>query len=51
MMDDPKYVADRDEKVDWYNKHFRGRLEQTFETGNLTMEAKAIIRHRVGTRG
>ena len=50
MMDDPKYLASRREKVEWYNKHFRGRLEETFER-NLTKEAKAIIRRRVGTRG
>lgn len=51
MMDDADYRAQRDKKVDWYKKHFPGRLEETFETRDLTMDAEAIIRHREGTRG
>lgn len=50
MMDDADYRAQRDKKVDWYRKHFPGRLEETFETGDLTMDAEAIIRRRKAAR-
>lgn len=51
MMDDPDYAADKEKKEAWYKEHFDGRLVETFETGDLTMKAAAIIRRLKGTRG
>ena len=48
MMNDATYRADRESKVKWYHKHFEGRLEETFESGDLIVDAMRIIRERCG---
>ena len=50
MMDDPSYFEDRRSKLEWYRKHFNGRLEETFESGDVVTDAIRIIRKRDGAR-
>lgn len=43
MMSSPKYAKHREEKVAWYNKHFGGRLLETFEGSTLSADAASIL--------
>jgi hypothetical protein len=44
MLDDPGYRARWEWKKAWYERHHPGRLLTTFESGQLSHEADAIIR-------
>ena len=48
MMDDPMYLARQQSKVKWYQEHFDGLLEETFESSSLTANAMEIIGRRCG---
>ena len=39
MMSSEKYQDHRDRKIAWYEKHFRGRLIETFESPKLSQDA------------
>lgn len=43
MMSSPNYAKHREEKVAWYQKHFGGRLLETFEGTTLSAEAAATL--------
>jgi len=43
MMSSSKYAKHREEKVVWYQKHFGGRLLETFEGTTLSAEAAATL--------
>lgn len=43
MLDIPSYKAHWDKKLEWYNKHFKGKLLVTYEGSDLSLKAKEII--------
>ncbi|MDE1467159.1 ATP-dependent DNA helicase [Aurantiacibacter sp. D1-12] len=43
MLSDEAYKAHRDQKTSWYEKHFAGRLVETFEGSQLSSEANRLI--------
>jgi exodeoxyribonuclease V alpha subunit len=43
MMSSPKYAKHREDKIAWYQKHFGGRLLETFEGTTLSAEAAATL--------
>ena len=43
MLDVPSYKAHWEKKLEWYNKHFKGKLLLTYEGSDLSLKAKGII--------
>lgn len=43
MMSSDEYQEHRDKKIDWYEKHFPGRLIETFESSKLSSDAAEHI--------
>jgi len=48
MLSRPEYKAHWDEKAQWYEKHFPGKLVTTEEGAKLSEEAQAMIGHLTG---
>lgn len=46
MMSDHRYRVHTEEKRAWYQKHYPGKLVETFESPNLSKEADQVIRDR-----
>ncbi len=44
LMHDEKYRNHRETKLKWYEQNFPGRLVETFESNDLSVEADAVIR-------
>ncbi len=43
MLTDASYLAHREQKAKWYEKHFPGRLVETEESGQLSADANELI--------